>query len=71
MATKKKQEESQELPIMTTLGFKKQGGLWYVIELKTQGDKVVDVKLSEGDTKAIALEAFKIKAANSFLNIEE
>ena len=71
MATKKKQEEQGELPIMTTLGFKKQGGLWYVIELKTQGDKVIDVKLSEGDTKAIALEAFKIKAANSFLNIEE
>jgi hypothetical protein len=61
------EEIATSLPILTTIGFTKTGGLWKVITLRTQGTQVLSVEMSEGDTRAIALEQFKITAANLFL----
>lgn len=67
MSKKKSHEQEESLPILTSLGFTKQGGLWVVYTIKTQGDKVVSAEVSNGDTKAIAFEEFKIKAVKEFV----
>jgi hypothetical protein len=62
-----KLELAIEEPILTSLGFHKSGGLWVVYKLKTKGNVVLSVELSEGDTRGIALEEFKKKAVTEFL----
>lgn len=65
---KKQTPTQEELPILTSLGFMKQDGLWKTYKLHTQGDKVVNAEVFEGDTRLIAFEKFKLEAAKEFLD---
>lgn len=64
------EEIADPLPILTSIGFHKKGGLWQVYTLRTQGTKVLSFELSEGDTRMIALEEFKKIAVREFIDKE-
>ena len=55
-------DDTQDLPVFKAIGFKKIKGLWYVLTLDIDEDKVTGISISEGDLKANAVETFKIQA---------
>lgn len=52
--------------IFSTFGIIQRDGLWCVVELRTQGDRVVERLESELTMKFIAIDQFKVKAIKEF-----
>lgn len=66
----KKTPDSPALPpIWKTCGIVKKGSLYYVVTLKTQGDKVIDTEWnSDGDLLGHAQNALRVQAGRLFWN---
>lgn len=69
MAGKKK---VKEVPTFTAIGMHKvDGNEWVVLTFTIEGDKVVHVKSSEPNMRAIVLDELKIEVVKTFLKPNE
>jgi hypothetical protein len=62
-------DAADELPIVTSLGLARVKGGYLVVQVKTQGDRVVEKELVEGDPvpRAVAHESLKIAIVKRLL----
>ena len=55
-------------PIIKSIAFQRVPGGWTVIEVTTQGDKVLSIEATEPDVRAIAQETFRRKAGQIMMD---
>ena len=58
---------AEELPVYTALSLVQVKDGWSVLTLKIQGDKVIDVKATPADMRAIAIESIRISVTKEFI----
>lgn len=62
-----REETKAELPVVTAISIVKGADGWQVLTLKVQGDKVLSVDATPADMRAVALEAFRLRAVKEFM----
>jgi len=61
----------EQIPELTAIGYAPIGNgpsRWVSYVMKTKGDKILSIEISEPDMRAIAEESSKIAFVNSFMN---